>query len=114
MTDPDVSAPPHRRAGWADLRAAVAAGVPVVVIDVRSRDEWEDGHLRGAVHVAVHDVERVAPALPDGELWVHCRTGHRAGIVASLLQRTGRRVVHVDARWDDLPDLGLELAPHAA
>ena len=104
-----------RRADWADYRAASedATDRPVVV-DVRQRDEWAAGHLPGAVHVPVQDVERTAPSLPSGELWVHCKSGYRAGIAASLLHRLGRDVVHVDDSWDRLPDLHIETIPAAA
>ena len=43
--------------------------------------------------------------LPAGELWVHCRSGYRAGIAASLLHRLGRGVVHVDDAWDRVAEL---------
>jgi hydroxyacylglutathione hydrolase len=34
-------------------------------------------------------------------VWVHCESGYRSGVAASLLQRAGRDVVHVDARFRD-------------
>jgi hydroxyacylglutathione hydrolase len=105
-----------RRADWAAYREASGsrtAGQPVVV-DVRQRDEWSAGHLPGAVHVPVQDVARSAPALPDGELWVHCKSGYRAGIAASLLHRLGRDVVHVDDAWERVGELAIETTPAAA
>lgn len=39
--------------------------------------------------------------IPDGKVWVHCASGYRSGVAASLLQRAGREVVHVDARYPD-------------
>lgn len=39
-------------------------------------------------------------ALPSGEIWVHCRSGRAAGVAASLFQRLGRAVVHIDDTWD--------------
>ncbi len=95
----------YRRATWADFRSPTAD--QRVVVDVRQRDEWEDGHLPGAVHVPVHDVEVVAASLPAGELWVHCRSGYRAGIAASLLHRLGRAVVQVDDAWEQVAELGI-------
>jgi hydroxyacylglutathione hydrolase len=106
----------YRRDDWAGYREESArnpAGRPVVV-DVRQRDEWDEGHLPGAVHLPVQDVERSAPALPDGELWVHCRSGYRAGIAASLLHRLGRTVVHVDDGWERVAELAIETTPAAA
>jgi rhodanese-related sulfurtransferase len=104
-----------RRADWAAYReAATSSAPPPVLVDVRQRDEWAAGHLVGAVHVPVQHVERCLPALPDGELWVHCKSGYRAGIAASLLHRHGRAVVHVDDSWDRVDDLDLRTVPAAA
>ena len=43
----------------------------------------------------------LADSVPAGKLWVHCTSGYRAGIAASLLQRAGRDVVLIDAKFDD-------------
>jgi rhodanese-related sulfurtransferase len=40
-------------------------------------------------------------------VWVHCASGFRAAIGASLLDRAGRRVVHIDDDWDRAAQLGL-------
>ena len=103
----------YRRADWAAFREAAAAG-PVTLVDVRQAHEWRDGHVPGAIHLPVQDVERASRTLPSGELWVHCRSGYRAGIAASLLQRLGRDVVHVDDAWEHLGDLTTIAAAHAA
>jgi hydroxyacylglutathione hydrolase len=91
-----------RRAAWADYLGADAAADRIVLVDVRQRDEWREGHLPGAVD------------LPSGELWVHCRSGYRAGIAASVLHRAGRDVVHVDDAWERVAELGLATVPAAA
>jgi hydroxyacylglutathione hydrolase len=35
------------------------------------------------------------------EVWVHCTSGYRAAIAASLLDRAGRTVVAVNDDWKD-------------
>lgn len=84
-----------------------------MVVDVRQRDEFEQGHLLGAVHIPIQDVEAHLDEIPPGEVWVHCRSGYRAGIAASLLRRAGRGVVHVDDDWDRALELGLDGRPAA-
>jgi rhodanese-related sulfurtransferase len=37
--------------------------------------------------------------VPSGEVWVHCASGYRAALAASLLDRAGRTVVAVDDEW---------------
>lgn len=98
-------APGHELASYpvsdfAGLAAALAASGEVVVLDVRRDDEWRAGHLRDAVHVPVHQLLDHLHHVPDGELWVHCASGARSSIAASLLARAGHRVVLVDDEFD--------------
>ncbi|MBY8850011.1 MBL fold metallo-hydrolase [Saccharothrix longispora] len=89
-------------ATFADLAAARAGrrphGLPEpeVVLDVRLAGEWGSGHLDGAVHVPLPELTARLDEVPDGVVWVHCQSGYRAAVAASLLARAGRRVVHVD------------------
>jgi hydroxyacylglutathione hydrolase len=92
--------------------AGLAAGLGTagrVVLDVRRPDEWRAGHLAGAVHIPFWEVERRPDEVPAGEVWVHCASGFRASIAASLLDRAGRQVVHVDDDWERAERLGLPL-----
>ena len=83
----------------------------LVVLDIRRPDEWQAGHLAGAVHIPFWEVERRAAEVPPGEVWVHCASGFRASIGASILERAGRQVVYVDDDWENAARSGLPLAP---
>jgi rhodanese-related sulfurtransferase len=85
----------YPRATFADL-AQVRHHRPIVLLDVRRALEWKQAHLAGAVHIPLHDLPQRLDDVPDGEVWVHCGSGYRASIAASLLQAAGRRVVHID------------------
>ncbi len=94
----------HRRVTWSDHaeragRAEAHDAPAPVLLDVRQHDEFDAGHLRGALHIPLQDLPGRVHSLPHGELWVHCRSGYRAGIAASLIARTGRPVVQVDDHW---------------
>ena len=79
----------------------------IVVLDVRRPDEWHAGHLTGAVHIPFWELEQRAGEVPAGEVWVHCASGFRAAIGASLLDRAGRQVVHIDDDWERAAQAGL-------
>lgn len=89
-------------ATFADLSEARAGAsprglpAPDVVLDVRLANEWNAGHVDGAVHIPLPDLPARLAELPDGAVWVHCQSGYRAAAAASLLARAGRRVVHLD------------------
>lgn len=88
----------YRTATFVDLADAREES-SVVVLDVRRDDEWAEGRIDGAVHIPLHDLEAGLDKIPDGEVWVHCASGYRASIAASLLDRAGRTVVAIDDEW---------------
>ena len=107
----------YPRTDWAGFRDHLGGPAEPgrdVVVDVRQRDEWAAGHLPGAVHVPVQDVEAAATQLPPGRMWVYCRSGYRAGIAASILHRAGRDVVHVDDDWSRVAELAIPTASGVA
>jgi rhodanese-related sulfurtransferase len=60
------------------------------VVDVRQDNEHAAGHVPGALHVELGDIEHEAHDLPAGGLAVMCGHGERAATAASLLERAGR------------------------
>ena len=72
-----------------ELSERLAAGT-VSAVDVRSRDEWQAGHLPGVPNIFAGEmVDRLAE-LPSGRpLVVHCQGGTRSAIAASLLDAHG-------------------------
>jgi glyoxylase-like metal-dependent hydrolase (beta-lactamase superfamily II)/rhodanese-related sulfurtransferase len=104
LTDPAALTATYRRATWKEYLDAAG---PKIVVDVRELDEYDAGHLPGALLLPVHEAETRGRDLPSGELWIHCRSGYRAGIAASLLHRMGRSVVHVDDGWERVAELAI-------
>ena len=78
-------------------------------LDVRDRHEWDDGHVAGAIRVPFYELEERMGEVPNAELWVYCRSGHRASIACSLLERAGRQVVLVDDRFEHAARKGVEV-----
>jgi hydroxyacylglutathione hydrolase len=69
----------------------------IVVLDVRDRGEFADGHIPGSVHIPyAHLVERLEELPRDQAIATMCSGGKRSGLAASLLQREGfTTVIHV-------------------
>jgi hydroxyacylglutathione hydrolase len=81
----------------------------LVVLDVRRRLEWADGHVAGAIHIPFSELPARAGELPPGEVWVYCQSGYRATVAASILAARGRRVVSVDEDFGHAGPAGLRL-----
>jgi hydroxyacylglutathione hydrolase len=101
-----------RLAKFGDLAAAMTAGRPVL-LDVRRRLEWAERHIAGARHIPLHELSGRAGELPPGEVWVHCQSGYRAIVAASLLAGRGRQAVSVDDDLGNATAAGLPLEPVA-
>ncbi len=79
----------------------------VTVLDVRRDDERADEAIPGSAHIPIHELLERLDEVPEGRLWVHCASGYRASICASLLAREGHDVVLVDDEFDHAVELGL-------
>ncbi|WAH95974.1 MBL fold metallo-hydrolase [Arthrobacter sp. MMS18-M83] len=101
----------YPRTDWTGLVRSRTPGD--TVLDVRRTEEFGASHVQGAVNVPLHELLLRMEQLPDARIWVHCTSGYRAGVAASLLHRDGRDVVLVDAAFREASGAGVELASSA-
>ncbi|MFJ6535503.1 rhodanese-like domain-containing protein [Paenarthrobacter sp. NPDC091711] len=94
---------------WTALLKGRAPGD--VVLDVRRPEEFGASHIKGALNIPVYELPGKITELPDAKIWVHCATGYRASVAASLLDRAGRDVVLINARFKDAAGAGIETVP---
>lgn len=114
----------HWQAAGHPVEATTAIDVPhladalqqdtVRLLDVRETAEWEQGHVRGALHVPYHDLGPCQPEDLQGDsrpLAVACSAGVRSALATSVLRRLGvENVQHVvDGGVADLAACGVEL-----
>jgi len=100
--EPAVSAPQDAESAGAEGFATVspqdAAAITddppadLVVLDVRTPEEFAEGHLEGAVLVDFYDTdftEQLAALDPDVPYLVYCRSGNRSGQTLSIMDDLG-------------------------
>ncbi|MGL6224271.1 MAG: rhodanese-like domain-containing protein [Steroidobacteraceae bacterium] len=68
------------------------------VLDVRSPEEFREGHVPGAVNVPYDQIAaRIAEVPKDKDVVLYCRSGRRAGIAADVLAANGyTRLSHLE------------------
>lgn len=74
------------------LLASLRAGEAPVIVDVRTRGEYERGHVPGAIHLPFLSVtgrEDEIPGPRDEPVVVYCERGPRAGIARRALRWAG-------------------------
>jgi molybdopterin/thiamine biosynthesis adenylyltransferase/rhodanese-related sulfurtransferase len=83
----------------------------VAVLDVRERDEWDEGHLPRAVHVPRGNLEsRIERAVPDksSKVLLYCAAGNRSAFAAKTLEELGyENVVSLAGGFTDWKRNGL-------
>ncbi len=73
-----------------ELKRRIDDGGDFLVLDVRDENEWRDGHIKGAMHIYVGNLESRLSEVPrDRPITVVCNVGHRASLAASILMRAG-------------------------
>lgn len=72
------------------LAEHLASPRPPLVLDVRQESEWREKRVEGSLNVPLGHLEQRLPEVPsDRAVVVHCATGYRSSIAASILDRHG-------------------------
>jgi molybdopterin/thiamine biosynthesis adenylyltransferase/rhodanese-related sulfurtransferase len=91
---------------------AAGLGNGTVFVDVRDRDEWDEGHIPGALHVPRSFLEsRIESAVSDRDapIVVYCASGNRSAFATRTLEELGYTDVrnlaggYVDWKRNGLP-----------
>ncbi|MFM1950803.1 MAG: hypothetical protein RL418_490 [Actinomycetota bacterium] len=62
------------------------------IIDVRTPEEWDAGHLEGAVRIGIADadfVQQLETLDKSADYYIYCRSGNRAGQAIDYMKSAG-------------------------
>ena len=93
------------------LAERLAGNDPPTVLDVRSDQEWSQGHIPGAMHIPVQVMTERRDEVPlDRDVVVHCQVAPRARMAEKMLIMIGHeRVFHLEGGFQAWSDAGLEV-----
>lgn len=93
----------HTATSLPTIDVDAAADADVVVLDVREQDEWDAGHIEGALHLPMSQlVDRAAEVPSDRRIVCVCRSGNRSARVTAWLIANGVDAMNLDGgmlRW---------------
>lgn len=73
-----------------ELKEKVKQGA--ILIDVRSKQEYDEGHIQGAVNIPEHEIQRIIEkAIPKKNqlIVLYCQTGHRSQSAYMIMKTKG-------------------------
>lgn len=75
----------------AEAKARLDSGDPIVLLDVRTQEEFDQGHIPGAVCLPNESITADMPVAfdKDAEILVYCRSGRRSAEAAKKLAGMG-------------------------
>jgi len=77
----------HTHEHW---QQGVASPVPFMLLDVRTQEEYAEGHIAGAILIPVQVLaERLSEVPHDKQVYVYCHSGARSARASTLLARKG-------------------------
>ena len=92
---------PLEAVGQMTVQEIKQAGKKLQLLDVRSRDEWNKGHIPNASHVFLGELRENLGELDQSKpTAVYCDSGYRASIATSILKQAGfGSVYNVPGSW---------------
>ena len=82
----------YRRVNAAQAAEMMQVAQEYIILDVRRRDEYAAGHIKGAINLPNEDIGTAEiPLLPqkDQLIFVHCQSGRRSRMAAEKLAALG-------------------------
>lgn len=69
----------------------------VIILDVRTQEEYDEGHIENSILIPDSDIERLAPEMlkeKDAKILIYCRSGRRSAFAAYKLMDMGYSQVY--------------------
>ncbi len=75
-----------------------------VILDVRSKSEYDGGHIKNSINIPVDQLQKNLSKLKDKKkpIITCCASGMRSASAKSILQNNGYKNVHNGGGWSSL------------
>jgi rhodanese-related sulfurtransferase len=75
-----------------------------VILDVRSKSEYDGGHIKNSINIPVDQLQKNLSKLKDKNkpIITCCASGMRSASAKSILQNNGYKNVHNGGGWSSL------------
>ncbi|WP_292373511.1 MBL fold metallo-hydrolase [Methanosarcina sp. UBA411] len=78
-----------------DLKNKLEKKEEMTLLDVRKKKEWDEGHIQGARHIYIGELEKNLDSIPKkSPVIIYCDSSKRSSIAASILKKHGYNSVY--------------------
>lgn len=96
----------NKEISYKKMQDMIRKDTNVILLDVRSRQEYEEGHLEGAINMPLYEIDKQRKEkLPDKKhmIIVYCASGHRSKQAKEKLENLGyENVYHLKEGLDGM------------
>ena len=92
LSDQAVKTPRYTKITPEEAKAIIDSEEGILIVDVRTEEEYKEGYIEGAILLPVDQIEALAEnELPDldQKILLYCRSGNRSGTAARTLVDMG-------------------------
>ena len=87
-----------------DLKDIIKHGA--LIVDVRTAEEFKEGHIQGALNVPLSEIEEAVEWLQkDVPTVLVCASGSRSAVALQILKDKGFEKVYNGGSWNSLGDI---------
>lgn len=82
-----------------------------LLLDVRNNTEYENGHIKGSIHIPLNVLEKnIYQISKEADYMIYCGGGYRSMIAASMLKSKGfDRFTNIYGGWSKIKNTGIEI-----
>ncbi len=86
----------NKEISYKKMQDMIQKNASAILLDVRSRQEFEEGHLEGAINIPLYEIEKDLKKLPDKKstVIIYCASGHRSKQAKEKLEKLGYESVY--------------------
>ena len=85
-----------REISYKKMQEMLKKDTSIILLDVRSKQEFNEGHLNGAINIPLYDLESKIDSLPDKTrtIIIYCASGYRSKQAKNKLENIGYEKVY--------------------
>jgi len=81
----------NREISYKKMQDLIQKNANAILLDVRSKQEFEEGHLDGSINIPLYEIDKELEKLPDRKsmIIIYCASGHRSKQAKEKLEKEG-------------------------